>query len=103
MSLLQDINVSEEVQALAEYHLDILKRRFPDHKHQYHDEFWVRIEKEGCSTIFVIVFSEDSVRILTGREGEIVPPIDETIDYADPRFTDDTLSEIIERVEEELR
>ena len=85
------------IRILAEHHKRILERRFPNYVHSLHErplDYLLLVEIwENNATILDVSFLSDRVQVVT-------PPIFGSIDiilyYADPEFTDDTLSEIAE-------
>ena len=84
--------MSIEVRALAEHHLDILKRRFPNYNYHLFDYpyCWIRADWYD-SIIFTAIFYADSLKI-AGCAKTIRNNIS-TVNYADPRFTDDFISD----------
>ena len=93
-------NPSNEVWLLAEHHEDILRSRFPDHGHVLTDltdaglHYWLSVTNEEDRTILEAEFTPSCVKIYLDDfpvYGDVV------FDYADPRFTDNTIAEIIER------
>ena len=84
---------------LADHHKKILQSRFSDYDYvylsMYDDELRLRISV-GPIIILMILFSPSHVRFV------IYPPgnrdLEEELSYADPRFTDNFLSDILERL-----
>ena len=78
---------------LAEHHREILERRFPnyDHSIKAHSSLWIFVRtKHRGTTILETAFLSSSIVVLTFFMGH-----DIALDYADPKFTDDTLSDIL--------
>ena len=105
--IISSINVSKEISLLAEHHKDILESRFPDHDYEYfsYQDDCIRLvisERDDRDAIFLIVsFSSSSIRIAIPFAG--MSTLDAghyfiLIDYADPKFTDDTVSDILKRL-----
>ena len=106
MTVYQLHRVYKDIWALAKHHLKILKRKFPSYIISIsileptlqtalggYPPF-ISVETDGpCGeTILSAVFHPSSVTITSIA-------MEETIDYADPRFTDDFLSEIVGKFE----
>ena len=116
--------ISKAICLLVEHHKDILKSRFPDYEYKIYEcpNDWLRIEisdqRIGNGVLLVASFSSSSIKIanqvvntrlaspskdkLNARTGlpmtfiHIAPNFTEEISYADPKFTDDMLSDILE-------
>ena len=86
--------VTDEIRALALHHLDILKRRFPNYNCHLFDwpYCWIRADSND-SVIFTAIFYTDSLKI-AGCAKPICNNIN-IVNYADPRFTDDFISDIL--------
>ena len=81
-----------EIVILARHQLEILERRFPNYEHSIH----ILESSDNCMIVssyknylLQISFYPSSIEILStfGDEEAIV------LDYADPKFTDDTISD----------
>ena len=94
----------KEILALAEHQLGILKRRFPNYEHVLykHGICWISVSDKGGSIILAISFYSSSIEIISsfGDEETITIEEDFVLDYADPRFTDDTISDKLKEWEE---
>ena len=95
-------NVFKEIRLLADHHLAILQSRFSDYDYAYlssppthDDELRLRISV-GFNIILVVLFSPSHVRFVVYQPGN--RDLEEEISYADPRFTDDFLSDILGRL-----
>ena len=98
--------IHEEISILSDHHKAILKSRFPDYDYAYevYDADWLRlrISKGGSKagavpphhTILMVFFSSSHVKVVVYHDF----PNYEMISYADPRFTDDFIGDILERV-----
>ena len=93
---------TREIVILARHQLEILERRFPNYEHSIHV-----LESPNCLIVssykdylFHILFYPSSVGI-TLSIGDKYDDIGEDVvlDYADPKFTDDAISDIIEEWE----
>ena len=103
-------NVIKEVLDLVKHHKRIIERKFPNYKCTIHDswesEVYISVEIgqdaididhrifralriDQNIAILVACFSTSSINI----ESRMIPPEYKTIDYADPRFTDDTITD----------
>ena len=108
-------NVIEEVLDLAKHHKKIIERKFPNYKCILHDswESEVFISVEICQDdididhrIFRMLSIDQNIYILVACfstrcikiESSMIPPEYKTIDYADPRFTDDTITDKLEEL-----
>ena len=93
-------NPPEEILALAEHHKQILERKFPNYVYLLVDWpdglCYVDVEVYDHSrALLVASFSTSCVHITRG-DPDLVFSNDETVfDYADPRFTENTLSDIL--------
>ena len=90
----------EEIAALAEHQKEILKRRFPNYEHALaacNDGPYCWLDVcDGTITILVATFFSDRIRISSRFEEDGWCGAILYVDYADPRFTDDTISDIVE-------
>ena len=96
------IRASEEIVILARHQKEILERRFPNiliviHEYSTSDNCLMVVGNEEYPIIFQISFRPSSVEIILSfreeaREDECI-----TLDYADPKFTDDTISDIYDK------
>ena len=91
------MSIHEEISTLSDHHRAILKSRFPDYDYEYEvydaDRLRLRISKGG-DIILMLFFSSSDVRIVVYHDF----PNYEVISYADPRFTDDFIGDILERL-----
>ena len=106
--------ILKEVLALAAHHREILQRRFSSYDYYLYEypkcrirfEVWKRgaahvrglarrIEDDRAD-LLIASFSSSDIQI---RVPPICPEFTEEISYADPKFTDNTLSDILERLE----
>ena len=105
-------NVPEEIAALAQHQLEILERRFPNHKHSIQglgsNNCCLIVANNNKYCLLQISFRSNSIEILPsfaslldnladhldGRPRNMLEDVI-ILDYADPRFTDDTISDII--------
>ena len=100
-------NPPNEILVLAEHHLQILKLRFPNYDYSLHKQ------SKGCS-IFVTTISKflgvgsaileaffqfSHVHIRRNHTGKQAPYDVTVVNYADPRFTDDFIGDILKRSE----
>ena len=92
--------VTEEILDLAKHHKRILERKFPTYtcdlsESSGHDgpRSFLRVESNISpdDVTLMVLFSSRSIQIFSSISDQ-----DETIDYADPRFTDDILSNKLE-------
>ena len=107
--------VSKEVVALAQHQLEILECRFPNYHYILYEWpfYWSRIEIFGgnrpsvASMVLVVSFTPRSIKIaappfkvltLIHDPRRRYHNLAEEINYADPRFTENTLSDILERL-----
>ena len=85
------------IRALAEHHMRILERKFPNYSHSLHErplDYLLHVEdEEKNATILDVSFLSDCAQIKTPI---IFGSIDIVLYYADPKFTDNILSEIAE-------
>ena len=92
-------NVPKEISLLAEHHKAVLESRFPDYDYGYEmwDADWLRfmISERGAA-ILSVLFSSNHVRVVVYPPGNF--DLEEEINYTDPRFTDDFLSDILKRL-----
>ena len=95
--------VTKEIWALANHQLDMLGYRFPHYDCILYEsavstwpDFWLYIEvHNGYRTVLKASFSADSVRIAPYSEDDI------DLNYADPEFTDNVISYVLEEWEVE--
>ena len=107
----------EVIQVLVEHQKRTLERKFPDYEcfeaFQYSSCF-LRVQtvrkniEDVTRMIFIASFSPSSIQVMVGRVGMTtlwwLPPFDTCdvildLDYADPKFTDDTISDMLEKLE----
>ena len=95
------ISLSKEVCDLAKHHFDGMQNRFPSYKHILHewrDYWWMCVETKKPpalrDTVLVASFCHDSVMIVASNGRFVL-----RVYYADPKFTDDFLSDIIKEWE----
>ena len=88
--------------ALARHHKEILEHRFPHFNYAFYESatvavpFCLHIEvHNGYRTVLKASFSADSVRIAPYSEDDI------DLNYADPEFTDNVISYVLEEWEVE--
>ena len=107
--MIQTEHISFEIVTLAEQQLEALKRRFPHVSTKYHilrnhpdvitvDPYYLRVEITEITgrnnrVRLVVSFLDSSIVIMT-----YCPLATEVINYADPRFTDDTIADILGRL-----
>ena len=104
IDIISNYAATREIVALAEHQLEILKRRLPNYGHSIHVlGSHGLIITSSKNYLFQISFRSRSVEILLsiGDGEETSDTTDESIilDYADPKFTDDAISDIIEEWE----
>ena len=93
-------HVFQEVLDLAKHHLRILERKFPNYGYAlYESGSSIRLQvSDGSmfetSTLLVAFFSSSSISI----SNHLLIHAIEEISYADPKFTDDLLSDKLERL-----
>ena len=91
--------VPKEVLALAKHHLEILERKFPQYKYAFVEggwpDCWICVRERGC-LIYEITFMSSSIQIRPSWM-HVNHSTDIVVDYADPRFTDDTIFDVIEK------
>ena len=103
------INVPEEVSLLAEHHKAILESRFPDYDyeyldHPYRNDCMQLVVSDDGITVLTASFSSNSIHTRLNRGRRIIYGILDTghdsidIDYADPQFTENMLSDMLERL-----
>ena len=110
-----DSNVPKEVWVIAEHQKEMLKRRFPSYECRIYEwpNGWLRFEvwNKGNIAMLVAVFSSSRVRIMIPpfiqRDKYLLPNFckgyadnewAEVVHYADPKFTDDALSDMLEEL-----
>ena len=110
MNVQEEFNeTTKEAFLLAEQQLEVLERRFPNYEHSMHGAFgccWIRVDGHpGLGVILVADFLCDHVKIGTASHQDdsswsdrftFLLPI--VVHYADPGFTKNTLSDILEEV-----
>ena len=116
---------AQEIWDLAEHHIDILKREFPDiyaspfpsiPKYKYgifyddnleNPKVWLRVEiwddpdPSIKRIILEAAFYSSSVKIITYDRNPHASARCEIIDYADPKFTDNILHDLIKEMNED--
>ena len=93
--------ISDEIWDLAAHHLEILKHKFPGYRCDLYEsnEGWavIRVESSEGAMIISASFSTDRVTIV---HHVVISPFErEIIHYADPRLTDDIISDLIREQE----
>lgn len=111
---------SKEIWILAEHHYDILMRKFPDYAYVLHEddtylpakvtEWWLQlVVSERGTTLLIASFSSSFVKVELSPfkemtmstkygSGIIFANRIEVIEYADPKFTDNVLTNMLERL-----
>ena len=97
------MNIIKEVWILAQYQKGILERKFPKCQHVLYEyclsDHWARLEVQRSTRphhpILIASFSTSCVRINANAP---LGFYDHKIDYADPKFTDDLLSDMLKRM-----
>ena len=92
-----------EIVILARHQKEILERRFPNmliviHEYDPSNDCLMIVGNEEYPIILQISFRPNSIEIIPP---DILSPNDKcvTLDYADPKFTDDTISDILKEWE----
>ena len=100
--------ISDEIWTLAKRQLEILERRFQRRSYEMHltidgsPVVWLRVDfnnghmkgKPSESTTLEVAFSPNCIEIMTSY-----PYGNEVIDLADPKFTEDLISDKIRELE----
>ena len=99
-------NNREMIWTLAHYNIGILRHRFPNYEYEAHEfgPLLLRLEVwKNKDIILIASFSSSFVKIAwIGQPYERYPLMSiEEIDYADPRFTDNTIADILGELAEE--
>ena len=100
-------HIPKEIWVLVNHHKEILERRFPNCKCALlaPSSYWLRlnISNEGLNAL-IASFSSSSIKIDHPHldcwipKTYFEPGLTEVVDYADPRFTDDFIGDILERL-----
>ena len=88
-------SIAKEIGDLAEHHREILERKFPNYDHSikaYNLWIFVRTKHRG-TTVLEAAFLSGYISIRTFFVGHNI-----VLDYADPKFTDDTLIDMLEEL-----
>ena len=98
----QSSDSAASIRALVMHHLHILQRRFPDYRHVLNGPpYWIQVyapDEHGGNAVIIVSFFSGHLHILINHPPGHVGG-DDTVYYADPKLTDDFLSEIVENVE----
>ena len=92
-------HISKEIVILAQHQLEILDRRFPNNKHTLytHGLDCCITVRDTAPKIIAISFRSNFIEIVWSYvDKEAISII---LDYADPKFTDDTISDMIKEWE----
>ena len=100
-------NAPKEIIVLAKHQRMILEHRFPNYEHFLYERAspcLMNVGNDSCSTILQITFYPDRISIISSFKDE---DEENTINiegltivkYADPKFTDDTISDILKEWE----
>ena len=103
LELMTDGRISKEVWLLAKHHMKILRCKFPEFPdYNYglfeHPKYWLRLQVttgryfDRCP-ILRVSFSSSSIKIET--KPFRLKSLAKIINYADPAFTDDVLSDLL--------
>ena len=92
----------KEIWDLAEHHKKIIERKFlPRWRcvlYELESNAVMRVEKSNDSTsILVIVFSSSFLRMIIPHHRHLIESFEE-MDYANPRFTDNILSDVLKEI-----
>ena len=92
------MRITEEVWLLAKHQRDILERRFPHYKcilHKSLSECWISVETDVIM-ILSASFTDSSILISLPA---LPPSHIKEVNYADPRFTENILSDVVGELE----
>ena len=104
-STIQDFSLTEEILDLAKHQLEILERRFPEYKYILYKSkgCWVAVETGENIEILMVSFFHSHIRIAPFSFVQLHEHLHRdpfNLDYADPKFTDDFLSDILRELVE---